>query len=145
FGLMWARCQFLPIIFSMMLFPSILISFFLSFSAQAATIAIIDSGFDLEHEYLKSNIVQKETEEENIDFNGWDFFDNSHMKNPVIQDKALIQEILLFRNLRAKGHKQGLSFEEFEWFHKKSSDKDFMEEVKRFKKHSHGTFVAGIA
>lgn len=112
---------------------------------KSATIAIIDSGFDLDHEYLKSNLVQNNNEEENIDFNGWDFFDNSHMKNPVIQDKALVQEILLFRSLRAKGYKQGLSFEEFEWFHKKSSDKIFMEEVRRFKKHSHGTFVAGIA
>lgn len=129
----------------MKLFCSFLLSFFLFTPVHSATIAIIDSGFDLDHEYLKSNILQSSENEENIDFNGWDFFDNSHMKNPVIQDKALVQEILLFRNLRAKGYKQGLSFEEFEWFHKKSSDKNFMEEVRRFKKHSHGTFVAGIA
>lgn len=113
--------------------------------SYGATIAIIDTGFDLDHDYLKPNILKKETDEEAIDFHGWDFFDNSHLKKPVIEDKSSIQEILLYRNLRAKGHRQGLSLDEFEWFKKKNADKSFMEKVKLFKKHSHGTFVAGIA
>ncbi|MCM2349910.1 MAG: S8 family serine peptidase [Bacteriovoracaceae bacterium] len=113
--------------------------------SYGATIAIIDTGFDLDHDYLKPKILNKETDEEAIDFHGWDFFDNSHLKKPVIEDKSSIQEILLFRNLRAKGHRQGLSLEEFEWYKKKNADKAFMEKVKLFKKHSHGTFVAGIA
>jgi subtilisin family serine protease len=110
-----------------------------------ATIAIIDTGFDLDHNFLKPKILKKETDEEAIDFHGWDFFDNSHLKKPVIEDQSALQEILLYRNLRAKGHRQGLSLEEFEWFKKKSADKAFMEQVRLFKKHSHGTFVAGIA
>lgn len=113
--------------------------------ANSATIAIIDTGFDLDHDYLKPKILNKETDEEAIDFYGWDFFDNSHLKKPVIEDKSSLQEVLLFRNLRAKGHKQGLSLEEFEWFKKRNADKSFMEKVRLFKKHSHGTFVAGIA
>ena len=110
-----------------------------------ATIAIIDTGFDLDHEYLRPKILKKETDEEAIDYYGIDFFDNSHLKKPVIEDKSSVQEILLYRNLRAKGHRQGLSVEEFDWFKKKSADKDFMEKVRLFKKHSHGTIVAGIA
>lgn len=110
-----------------------------------ATIAIIDTGFDLDHDFLKPKILKKETDEEAIDFHGWDFFDNSHLKKAVIEDQSSLQEILLFRNIRAKGHRQGLSLEEFEWFKKKSADKLFMEKVRMFKKHSHGTFVAGIA
>ncbi len=110
-----------------------------------ATIAIIDTGFDLDHNYLKPKILKNETDEEAIDFHGWDFFDNSHLKKPVIEDQSDLQEILLYRNLRAKGHRQGLSLEEFEWFKKKTADKLFMEKVRLFKKHSHGTFVAGIA
>lgn len=110
-----------------------------------ATIAIIDTGFDLDHDYLKPKILKNETDEENIKFQGWDFFDNSHLKKSVIEDKSSLQEVLLYRNLRAKGHRQGLSLEEFEWFKKKSADKSFMEKVRLFKKHSHGTFVAGIA
>jgi subtilisin family serine protease len=112
---------------------------------QSATIAIIDTGFDLDHDYLKPNILNKETDEEAIDFHGWDFFDNSHMKSPVINDASSVQEILLYRNLKAKGHRQGLSLHEFEWFKRRSADKSFMENVRLFKKHVHGTFVAGIA
>lgn len=112
---------------------------------MAATIAIIDTGFDLDHNYLKPKIIQKENEKESIKFQGWDFFDNSHLKRPIVEDKTSIQEILLFRNLRAKAHKQGLSLEEFEWFKKRTADKEFMEKVRMFKKHSHGTIVAGIA
>lgn len=110
-----------------------------------ATIAIIDTGFDLDHSYLSPNILKNETDEEAINFQGWDFFDNSHLKKPVIEDKSSLQEILLYRNLKAKGHLEGLSREEFEWFNKKNIDKNFMEKVRQFKKHSHGTFVAGIA
>lgn len=119
-------------------------------SALATTIAIIDTGFDLDHEFLRPKILKKETDEEAInptlkEFSGWHFHDNSHLKIPAIKDQSLLQEVLLYRSLRAKGHREGLSLDEFEWFKKKSSDKDFMAEVKKFKKHSHGTFVAGIA
>jgi subtilisin family serine protease len=115
-----------------------------SLAGYGATIAIIDTGFDLDHEYLKPKVLQKDSSEA-IDFQGHDFFDNSHLKRRVIEDQSSLQEILLYRNLRAKGHNQGLSLEEFEWFKKKSADKSFMEKVRLFKKHSHGTFVAGIA
>jgi len=117
----------------------------------SATIAIIDTGFDLDHEFLKPKIFKHETDEEAVDpslvkkFHGWNFHDNSHLKKPVIEDNSSFQEILLFRNLRAKGHKEGLTPEEFDWFSRKNSDKSFMDKVKQFKKHAHGTFVAGIA
>lgn len=118
---------------------------FVAPASFGATIAIIDTGFDLDHDYLKPKILRKETDEEAIDFQGWDFFDNSHLKKPVIEDRSSIQEVLLYRTLRAKGHKEGLSLEEFEWYKKRNADKAFMEKVRLFKKHSHGTFVAGIA
>lgn len=129
----------------------LLSTFLWAFSASAATIAIIDTGFDLDHEFLKPKILKKETDEEGIDpaltnqFHGWKFHDNSHLKEAVIQDQSILQEILLYRNLKAKAHREGLSPEEFEWFTKKKIDKDFKAKAKRFKKHSHGTFVAGIA
>lgn len=123
----------------------LVLAFLYSTLSYSATIAIIDTGFDLDHNFLKPKILKKETDEEAIDFHGWDFFDNSHLKKPVIEDQSALQEILLYRNLRAKGHRQGLSLEEFEWYKKKSAEKTFMENVRLFKKHSHGTFVAGIA
>ena len=130
--------------------PLILTSL-LCFSANAATIAIIDTGFDLDHDFLQPRIMKQETDEEGHhpdlikEFHGWDFQDNSHMKEAVIKDPGVLGEILRYRNLRAKGHGQGLTFEEFEWFKKKSSDKNFMDKVKKFKRQAHGTFVAGIA
>ena len=121
-----------------------------SLISQAATIAIIDTGFDLDHDFLRPKILKKETDEEAIspglkNFKYWQFQDNSHLKTSVIQDPSLVNEILLFRSIRAKGHKEGLTLEEFEWFKKKNSDKEFMDSVKKFKRHAHGTFVAGIA
>jgi hypothetical protein len=123
----------------------VLTVFILSRCCFGATIAIIDTGFDLDHEYLRLKILANEANEQTITFDGLDFFDNAHLKKPVIEDKSSLKEILLFRTLRAKGHKQGLTLEEFEWFNRKSADKDFMEKARLFKKHSHGTFVAGIA
>lgn len=114
----------------------------LSPPSPATTIGIIDTGFDLDHEFLKPKIFKQDTDEEAI---SWQFHDNSHLKEPVIKDQSLLEEILQYRNMRAKGHTEGLSRDEFEWFNKKSSDKFFLTEVKKFKKHSHGTFVAGIA
>jgi subtilisin family serine protease len=117
----------------------------------AATIAIIDTGFDLDHDFLRPKIFKSETDEEAVDpklvqkFHGWKFNDNSHLKKSVIDGEEALQEVLLYRNLKAKGHREGLSPEEFEWFSKKNTDKDFMQKVKKFKKHAHGTFVAGIA
>ena len=77
---------------------------------EAATIAIIDTGFDLDHDFLKPRILKNETDEEPLTFQGLDFQDNSHLKKPAIDDPNSIQEILLYRNLRAKGHKEGSRF-----------------------------------
>lgn len=129
----------------------ILFSILGAYQAFGATIAIIDTGFDLDHEFLRPRIFKSETDEEAIDprlskkFHGWNFHDNDHLKRPVIEDQTALQEVLLFRSLRAKGHREGLTPEEFEWFSKRNSDKAFMTKVRQFKKHAHGTFVAGIA
>lgn len=123
------------------------------FSTQvvySTTIAIIDTGFDLDLDFLKPKILKQETDEEAINptlkgFRDWQFHNNSHLKEPVIKDQSILQEVLLYRNLKAKGHREGLSLQEFEWFKKKRSDKKFLEMVKDFKKHTHGTSVAGVA
>jgi Subtilase family len=128
-----------------LMFRTYFLTISLLFSAQAfgATIAIIDTGFDLDHDFLKPKLSQSESQMEAFD--GWNFHDNSHLKKAVIEDPSSLQEILLYRNLKAKGHREGLSMEEFDWYKKKSSEKEFMEKAKKFKKHAHGTFVAGIA
>lgn len=111
----------------------------------SATIAIIDTGFDLDHDYLKPRILSNQSPNEISPSLDLRFLDNSHLKKPVINDKNSFQEVLRYRDIKAKGHRQGLSVEEFEWYNKKSADKEFMEKVRLFKKHAHGTLVAGIA
>lgn len=121
----------------LLIFPTVVFS---------ATIAIIDTGFDLDHHFLKPKLISEQDLTENsIDFHGWNFFDNSHLKTPVLSDRTSVQEVLLFRSLRAKIHQEALGTFELKWYKNKSSDKEFMNKVKLFKKHSHGTFVAGIA
>lgn len=132
------------------MFRTLLLTFFCLGQAFAATIAIIDTGFDLDHQFLRPKILKQETDEEAInpnltEFKDWQFHDNSHLKEPIIKDQTELEEILLYRSLRAKGHQQGLSLQEFEWYKKRSTDKSFLEKARQFKKHSHGTFVAGIA
>ncbi len=117
---------------------------FLSLNIDAATIAIIDTGFDLDHDFLKPKVSLSESEQP-IKFMGHDLTDNSHLKKAVIEDQESIQDILRYRTLKAKGHKTGLTLEDFEWFKQKTADPDFMEKIRLFKRHSHGTFVAGIA
>lgn len=121
------------------------IFFFLySIWASSATIAIIDTGFDLDHDFLRPKLVV-DGESPIIRGKAWPIYDNSHLKAPIISEKSLVQEILLYRSLKAKSHKEGLTIDEFEWLKKKNNDPDFLKEVKKFKKHAHGTFVAGIA
>lgn len=122
----------------------------MSTGLYGATIGIIDTGFDLDHEFLRPKILKQETDEEIIDpelrkkLHGWNFHDNSHITAPVIQ-QDLLSDILKYRQLRAKGMKSGLTPEEYEWFGQKKVDAEFRNDLKKFKKHIHGTVVASIA
>jgi hypothetical protein len=129
---------------------ALLLFFLFTQPVLSTTIAIIDTGFDLDHDFLRPRILKQETDEETMNpnlkaFSDWQFHDNSHLKEAVIKDQSLLQEVLLYRNLKAKGHTEGLSLQEFEWFKRKKADKAFLEKVRDFKKHTHGTFVAGVA
>ena len=101
-----------------------LLLFFCLNVASASNIAIIDTGFDLDHDFLKPKILKHESDEEL--FSDWNFHDNQHLKEPVIKDQSLLQEIFLYRNLRAKKHQDGLSVAELEWFQRRDNDKKFI-------------------
>lgn len=123
---------------------------FFSISSHAAatpvTIAVIDTGFDLDHEILSPRLHLGETDEEAVTALAGvqDFQDNSHLKQPALSGQPL-QEVLHYRTLKAKSHQQGLSFDERVWMDRRSLDPRFKENLKTFKRHVHGTIVAGIA
>ena len=115
--------------------------------AHAVTVAVIDTGFDLDHEALRPRLRLGETDEEGAlslpGFGAWSFQDNTHLKSSAIEP-ALLQEILLYRSLKAKSHQQGLSPDERLWLEQRKQDAQFRERLKLFKRHTHGTIVAGI-
>lgn len=115
--------------------------------AENVTVAVIDTGFDLDHDALRPKLNSGETDEEVAvampGFTGWDFDDNTHLKSSVLKPGEL-QEVLYYRGLRAKSHQQGLSPEERQWIDVKMSNPHFKKQLKLFKKHTHGTMVAGI-
>lgn len=119
----------------------------LPFLTQAVTVAVIDTGFDLDNEVLKPRIKLGETDEEGAialpGFTGWSFQDNTHLKSAVLPNDVL-QEVLLYRTLKAQAHQQGLNGNERAWLERKAQDKTFKENLRLFKKHAHGTLVTGI-
>ena len=74
----------------------VLFSLLINSVAFGATIGIIDTGFDLDHEFLSPRILKQETDEEvnsietGKDFHGWNFQDNSHLKEKVIKDQTVL-------------------------------------------------------
>jgi subtilisin family serine protease len=116
-------------------------------SAQTVTVAVIDTGFDLDNQALRPRLKLGETDEEGAialpGFAGWNFNDNAHLKASLLEGVAL-QEVLFYRTLRAKSHQQGLAISEREWLDRKKNDPLFREQLRQFKNQSHGTMVTGI-
>lgn len=125
----------------------ILLFFSWTLAAQTVTVAVIDTGFDLDNQALRPRLKLGETDEEGAialpGFAGWDFSNNTHLKSSLIEGVTL-QEVLFYRTLRAKSHQQGLAPEEREWLERKKADPLFKEQLKRFKNQAHGTMVTGI-
>jgi subtilisin family serine protease len=116
-------------------------------SAHTVTVAVIDTGFDLDNQTLRPRLKLGETDEEGAialpGFAGWNFNNNDHLKSSLIDGVAL-QEVLFYRTLKAKSHQQGLAESEREWLERKKADPLFKEQLRQFKKQSHGTMVTGI-
>lgn len=126
----------------------LLLSLLIHFSfASSVTVAVIDTGFDLDNEALKPKLKTGETDEESpqptFKLEGWNFSDNTHLKSSVLKEGE-IQEVLYYRALKAKAHQQGLTIEERTWMEQKKTNPEFLRKLKLFKKHTHGTMVAGI-
>ena len=115
---------------------------------RPVTIAVIDTGFDLDHEVLRPRLKLGETDEEGAEKQAqlWrsKFQDNSHLKQSVLSG-APLHQVLMYRTLKAKSHQEGLTPEESLWVEMKKMDPAFKENLRQFKRHVHGTIVAGIA
>lgn len=119
-------------------------------SAQAATIAIIDSGLDGEHQGIAPQLWENAQFTASPRFqnvkHGWDFVRN----NNEIIDRSLFKfftspDITRFYEIRAKNFLFQNTEEDRAWAIEKQKDAKFMATVRSFGTFAHGTHVGGIA
>ncbi|HXH75433.1 MAG TPA: S8 family serine peptidase [Bacteriovoracaceae bacterium] len=118
-------------------------------SLNAATIAVIDSGTDLNHPRIKLNNWNNDavvfTGPYAGAFNGWNFAEN----NSQVFDNTLLStfdpEMKKFNTISSKSFMFTMTDEEKTWAKEKMKTPGFDKEVGRYSTYIHGTHVAGIA
>ncbi|MFA5582991.1 MAG: S8 family serine peptidase [Bacteriovoracaceae bacterium] len=124
-------------------------------SANAATIAVIDSGLDYRHEMIVPNLWTNPHETfDNRDEDGNGYQDDVHGWSFAEQNSEVIDYSYLgtfsndpykFFEIQAKQFMGTMTEEDREWVQKKFADPNFVKEVNKFGNFIHGTHVAGIA
>jgi len=126
-----------------------------SFTAQAATIAVIDSGVDVEHADFNGKIWINQTEiadngrDEDRngyqdDVYGWNFAEGNNL---VIDRKYLgtfSQDPHTFFEIQGRMFMGTATEEDIAWVKAKRGDEAFIKEMGKFGNFVHGTHVAGI-
>jgi cell wall-associated protease len=124
-------------------------------SAQAAKIAVIDSGLDYKHEMIVPNlwtnpneVLDRRDNDGNgyqDDIHGWNFAE----KNPLIIDYKYLgtfsEDCKKFFDIQGKVFLSRASESEIQWMRQKQTDTKFLAEMSKFGNFVHGTHVAGIA
>ncbi|MCX6110725.1 MAG: S8 family serine peptidase [Proteobacteria bacterium] len=128
-------------------------------SAHAATVAIIDSGFDYEHEALQGKVWTKpdSTPEEGKDkekdkgggrkiggLHGWNFADNNDEIIDYSQQSNYVPDIEKFLDLQFAASAGKATEGEKIWLQERLKDRDFLSKFLAFSSYAHGTHVAGI-
>lgn len=134
------------------------ISFFLALgalsSAQAAKIAVIDSGLDYKHNMIAPNLWSNANEvEDRRDNDGNGYQDDVHGWNFAEQNGQIIDYSYLgtfsedpkkFFDIQGKVFLGKATEEERAWVKEKVQDKNFIKEISKFGNFVHGTHVSGI-
>lgn len=123
-------------------------------SAEAATIAVIDSGLDYKHEMIVPNLWTNALETmDNRDQDGNGYQDDVHgwnfaEQNPMIIDYKYLgtfsPDCTKYFDLQGKAFLKQATEEELAWMKAKVQDKKFIAEMGKFGNFVHGTHVAGI-
>ena len=124
-------------------------------SVNAATIAVIDSGTDVEHVDFQGKIWMNPGETANNgrdedrngyqdDVYGWNFAES----NNLVIDRSYLgtfsNDPYKFFELQGKAFMGTITEEEKEWINAKRQDQEFIKEMGKFGNFVHGTHVAGI-
>jgi len=128
----------------------------LSSSLEAKTVVgIMDSGFDLTHQWLQNKVFENPNEKPNgkdddrngavDDIIGWNLLDN----NDVLFDGSLRgkfpSDVYKYYRLRAKKSLGTIKPHELKWYESKLKDEDFKKSREGFTGFIHGTHVTGVA
>ncbi len=125
-----------------------------AFSANAATIAVIDSGLDYKHEMITPNLWTNANEVfDRRDNDGNGYQDDVHGWNFAEQNGQIIDYSYLgtfspdcskFFDIQGKRFLGQATEEEIAWMKAKVQDAKFIKEMGKFGNFVHGTHVAGI-
>lgn len=123
-------------------------------SANAATIAVIDSGLDYKHEFIVPNLWTNANEVEDRrdndnngyqdDVHGWNFAEQNGM---IIDYKYLgtfSPDCKKYFDIQGKMFLKQATESEIAWLKEKVADEKFIKEMGKFGNFVHGTHVAGI-
>ena len=128
----------------------------LSFSgAQAATVAVIDSGLDIEHPELLEKIwlnpvdnTHNNVDEDNNglldDIHGWNFAENNADLIDRTYSSIFNDEIERFFAVQAKSLNGQATEGDKEWAKERVHDKEFIKNLSIYGNYAHGTHVSGI-
>ena len=125
-------------------------------SAWSATIAVIDSGIDVEHVELANQIWVNPTDilGDNIDNDsngfvddiyGWNFSENNNTLIDYSYDYSYTPEVVKFFEIQQKILQGLASEEEITWMRETVKDPEFLKLLMTFGNYAHGTHVAGIS
>ena len=123
-------------------------------SAQAARIAVIDSGLDYKHEFIVPNLWTNSNEvEDNRDEDGNGYQDDVHGWNFAEQNGKIIDYKYLgtfsddckkYFDIQGKYFLRQATESEIAWMKEKVKDPNFIKEMGKFGNFVHGTHVTGI-
>jgi hypothetical protein len=125
-----------------------------AFSAEAATIAVIDSGLDYKHEFIVPNLWTNANEVfDRRDNDGNGYQDDVHGWNFAEQNGQIIDYSYLgtfspdctkYFDIQGKYFLKQATEEEIAWMKAKVQDPKFIKEMGKFGNFVHGTHVSGI-
>ena len=113
-------------------------------SAQAATIAVIDSGVDYRHKEIAPKMWSHPNRDVSQIVNGWNFVEN----NSQIFDYSLLprysSDIFKYYEIESRYNRNAMTAEDEEFIKTKLTE-EFKGRLKEYGVYAHGTHVAGIA
>ncbi len=137
------------------LIPLIMLAMLTSNTEAKTVIGVMDSGFDITHQWLSDRVFENPNERPNgrdddrngaiDDIIGWNLIDN----NDVLFDDSLRgkfpSDVFKYYRIRAKKSLGTITPSELDWYQEKLKDEEFKKAREGFTGFIHGTHVTGIA